>query len=198
MALRMMNVGYEDMLDTMSLEDLMANEAYAVYLNGMEDSINRALLRLADAGVLATEREEVPETRLVRERECIRIEEVAAPVDKRLVRLARYEGGHYYPYTPYLCEGTTVVVPFVCGAESRFVLVWQQEIPWVGPTTPDEVELPIGRDIATLIPYFVKSELYAEENPVAARDARELFEQALFRLERGEQASVLFWSKYCL
>ena len=64
--------------------------------------------------------------------------------------------------------------------------------------TPDSYVLPLDEEVAALIPYWIKSELYEEENFAAARSARNYFMEGVAALREAQGEGTRLVVKYGL
>ena len=176
-ALRLMFASYAEVTEASTVTELYQNPQYAPYLAGMEMSINRAMLRMQTLGLLSPARVVLQMTPVVTGAvatfdlgglpDLVGVEGLMCMADGEYTAQAyRWEGG------------TTLVVPlYRKGGE--YVLLYTRRLPLLTPMCPDEVELPIPDALAALVPYYVKSELYEEEDAVGAANARRYFEKGL-------------------
>ena len=175
-ALRLMFAGYDDILEEMTFSELYQSERYQPYVMSIDMGVNRAYSYLLSQQL-------VPIRRLVLPAGQERVDlSVLAP------DLGKVLGVEDEEMTPvvYWMEGTTIVVPFSIDRSLtvRYTPAWTR----VTNLTPDSYVLPLDEEVAALIPYWVKSELYEEENYAAARSARAYFMEgcAALRASRGE------------
>jgi len=74
-----------------------------------------------------------------------------------------------------------ILLPYM--GNGKFVLIYTPRLSRVSLISPERTEVLEGRDdIASLIPYYIKSELLYTEYPDDAKLARQLFEQGLNNL----------------
>lgn len=118
-ALKLMFTNQDNEIDTQDIDTLASDENYGDYLNNMNGSINRALVRLKSKGV-------------------------------------EYKGQRLTDKT-----------------NEAFDLSWEEEID--GEIT----KFSIDEALKELIPYFIKGELYEEDNPQQASIAKNYFEDAV-------------------
>lgn len=69
------------------------------------------------------------------------------------------------------------------GGYDRYEIRYKKSIPRVSQLTSDDKELDICDGLCGLLPYFVKSELLANEDESEARGAKEDFERGVFEYE---------------
>ena len=189
-----MNAAMGDDLEGLDVAELYQNPQYAFYLAGMEMSINRAMLRMQTLNAL-------PMGRVV----------LTAPVVTGSVatydlgRIADFAGvyevrantGDAYAAHAYRWEGgTTLVVPLYT-ADAEYVLLYRKKVPLLTPLCADDTTVDVPDELACLIPYYVKSEWYEDEDAAMAQRARTYFEKGVADYAaQSEYASPAFESKY--
>ena len=178
------------------LEILKSDPNFSDYLAAMPGAINRCFGVLENKGVLPTMQVDM----LLSQGEyrgpwykynlraittdCGAIERIAF-VDHR--------DGTYCDNCDYRRESEdNILLPFK--HEGKYILIYTPRLPRVGLISSESTEILEGRDdIASLIPYFVKSELLYAEHPDDAKLARQLFEEGLHSLvshKEGHQSKV--------
>ena len=85
-------------------------------------------------------------------------------------------------------EGNTIVLPKLKG-DDKYIVMYKPKIDRIALTAASNTEINIPNEVADLIPYFIKSELYEEDEPKLAVQARNIFEAMLEDLKRDEYAS---------
>lgn len=144
------------------------------YLIAMTGSINRCFGRIESKGILPHGRYEYRAPLSCTFQLRIPLPEEAA----RMISVWREgeEGGGLFRSVPFLGYGDSLLVQGVPGA--LYTLVYEPKIPRVSDADPDTREIAIPDEIAELIPLYIKSELYLEDEPSEAVQARNLFEAA--------------------
>ena len=65
------------------------------------------------------------------------------------------------------------------GAGEYYTVIYKPKLERITSITDDFVELPIPENIASHIPYFVKGDLYRDDEPNEASEARNWYEAAM-------------------
>ena len=185
-ALRLMFASYGDVLEAHTATQLADNPRYSPYMAAMVGSVNRALCTIQARGVMPTH-----SVRLAAP--CVSggvaTFNLAAIDDlDRVERVLAYTATGCSACS-YIWEGgTTLVVPL--WQQGDYVLVYSPRLSLLPTDCSDDAVLPVPEALAALIPYFVKSELYAEEDAADAALARRYFEQglAVYRPQEGHSA----------
>lgn len=181
-ALKLMFVSYTDDVGTETIEELMDQENYRPYLLGMKGSINRCLSDIENRRVLpvkslaldgelaqagrSSKRFDLPTDfydvcRVTAESDCI------------------YDGDH-----PYFMEGDTLLLRGM-DADTDYTLLYYPKIRRLTESASNEAELAgVPEEIAVLIPYFIKGDLYREDEPNEASEARNWYESGMASLMR--------------
>lgn len=180
-----MFAAYGDLTDEATLNELYQNPQYAPYLAGMEMSINRAVARMQTLGLL-------PPVRVVLANPVVTgsvatfnlggIEDFMA-VERVMVQTQDAYIAHAYSWE----GGTTLVVPLFSPDET-YVLLYRPYLRPLDSLSSDEEELAVPDALARLIPFYVKSELYEEDDASASERARHYFEVGLQQWAAQQEA----------
>jgi hypothetical protein len=92
--------------------------------------------------------------------------------------------------SPLFISDKVVMLPKCSRGE--YVIEYKPVIDPITPYTPNKAEIDMPDSIARLIPYFIKAELYEEDEPSASQKAMEIFENGLtrYKTERASQTMV--------
>lgn len=172
----------EDNLEE-TLNVIKSDPNFSDYFASMPGIINRCFGILENKGVLPTEQREVIVDRQTPSMQRFNLRELVS--NYRMLDRVAFEGknGESYAST---CEFTresdgVIVLPWM--GEGKYIFIYTPKIPRVNLLSPETTDiLPFTDDIASLIPYFIKSELLYTEHPDDAKLSRSLFEQALANL----------------
>lgn len=185
-ALKLMFAGYEDILEEMTFSELYQSERYQPYVMSVDMGVNRAYSYLLSQQLVPVKRIALPagEERVD-----------LSPLAPDLGKVLGVEDEDMTPVV-YWMEGTTLVVPFSIDRSLtvRYTPAWTR----VTNLTPDSYVLPLDEEVAALIPYWIKSELYEEENFAAARSARNYFMEGVAALREAQGEGTRLVVKYGL
>ena len=180
-ALKLMFAAYDHDYNSSELTDMKDGEAYRDYLINMPGSINRAFGVLERRGVL-------PPKSFVITGDGTTYDGVTVDMSEKVedfldVDRVSFKSvyGEYYPSCPYSREGDKIMLSRLHKGDTYTVFYR----PKISREYKDDTELStigIPDRIAELIPYFIKSELYREEDPEEATRARSLFDQGINEL----------------
>ncbi len=178
--LKLMFTNMNDDIDTDMLDRYMQDENYKGYLYAMPGAINRCFARIEERKVLPSR------TRLLKASEgkasnvYIRYDLSALINDFYTVERVVYESkdGEYNGDYDYIMEGSDIVLKRVNEGDS-YTVIYKPTITRVTITTPNETEIDIPEGIASYIPYYVKGDLFRDDEPNEASEARNWFEQSL-------------------
>ncbi len=176
-AIKLMFTNYAFDMGIDDLQLMISDENYGSYIVNMNGAIARALDRIENACVLPAKRyllseEDFEKSKYFKRFDLNKIEDFFA-IDRIT---AEYENGCYDGNVEYELQGDTLLLH---NSAADFTILYFPKIKTVSEKTSDNDEIWIPENIARLIPYFIKSELYQEEEPVLAADARNLFEASL-------------------
>lgn len=186
-ALRLMFATYSDTLKDNGEErsvDEMTEENYTQYLANMDGAINRCLKRLESVG--AVQRKTVAfilpftddEGKAVN---CGYVKK-ALPSDCRKVDRVVYSNSSTYYFDedhPFKILSGDIVLKAHSAGTYEIVYFPKVQIQVSYPSNFDLSQMGIGDEFAVLIPYYIKAELYEEDEPAQATQARNLFEALL-------------------
>lgn len=174
-ALRLMFASYGDDLEAHSATQLADDPRYAPYMAGMVGSINRAVLAMQGRGLLPAQCATLASPCVSDGTATFNLGGIAG-LDMVLRVLVYTAAG--CRACSYIWEGgTTLVVPL--WVEGTYVLVYTVRYTPLQADCEDDAALPIPDALAALVPYYIKSELFAEEDAEDAAMARRYFEQGL-------------------
>ena len=169
------------------LPSLMGTEAYGEYLIGMTGAINRCFSDIENKRALPTRAFVLPLA-----------EGVAGYVRYDLSRLLpdfretdsvvySASDGTYRSDVPYRAEGGVLSLPAIDTSCEAYTLIYRPQIARVTSFTDDGVEIDVPDNIAQLIPYFLKSELYREDEVSEAEKARVFYEQGMAAVRNSRE-----------
>lgn len=179
-SLKLMFASYDRDLALVSVDDLKADSAYRDYIYNMPPAINRAFAIIENKGVLReiakiynsenTERwqnvsvpEEIPSADGV-------LGGCLTRIDYRVLHQ-----GVRVAFSDIIGRSDgNVLLPSVIGGE-QYDVFYSPKIHRVTSETPENTDIPIPDELAALIPYYVKGELYREEDVGEADNARAWF-----------------------
>lgn len=188
-ALAIMFTNYENDLSEQDV-DLITDEGYRKYTVNMKACINRALMRIQRADVLPLKSFTI---------------DSATPCDNDgyqarynlnmlipdlfdIERIIFESACGYNPSVSFQTEaGTLVLIPLREG--ERYTVIYEPKVQRVALNALSSTEINIPDDIADIIPYFIKAELYEEDEPSLAAQARNIFEATLDSLKRNDRAA---------
>lgn len=182
----------------LDLAEAAGDQQYADYLNNMDGAINRCF------GVLEA-RKVVPARRhvLVESAEEYADEmefdfppqdsnEEDVPVDD-VQRVTIRGSAHYVPSCDYVVEGDKLIVWNRVRPGDKVSMIYYPVVPRLPMTDGDDAEVPLPEKIASLIPYYVKFDLFREDDAAEANTALQMFERGVSELtamQANHQTSV--------
>lgn len=182
-ALKLMFVSYSDDIGVENMDAFKGSENYRAYLVNMNGSIDRCLADIEKRCVLPVKTLElVPKSEPIHGY-MTRID-IDAPDFYEIERISKeslyeYDGNH-----PYMREGNTLLfTTFDTGAKYRLMYYPRVERT-VGLADADDIGLP--EEIAAFVPYFIKGDLFREDEPNEASEARNWYESAMLSVARPQ------------
>lgn len=188
-ALKLMFADYARDMSIESLPNLKEDENYATILNSMPGAINRCFGRLEDAKIVPLREICLDNSEGVSGYGRIRFD-LSKISDFLFVDRVIYEDELEYDGN---CDYTmeTNYIMLLKERAGAYSLVYVPAIERVTAGTDEDTDILLPERLAAIIPYYIKSELYAGDEPSIAAEARNLFEATLesFRLETGTKQS---------
>lgn len=184
-ALKLMLVTDTEEIRAADIERISDDDVYRPYLLGMIGAINRCLSDIEQRRVLPVcQRGLLPEE-ATRGRSTLRFA-LSGVADFFDVCRIVAEGDYTYDGdAPYYMEGKTLVLRGMDG-DVDYTLLYYPRLCRLSEDADNEAELAgVPEEIACLIPYFIKGDLYREDEPNEAGEARNWYESGMAALERG-------------
>ncbi len=173
-ALRLMFMGGAMNIGEDQLVDMLDDDTYGYYLSRMPGAIDRALSVIERRRVVPSKAYDLDTAEGQRRfdlRELI-------PDFYDVVRLICEDGYDYDEVADVRREGDVLVLPSV-EATARYTLLYLPTLRRVNAGTDDALELPLPEQIACLLPYAIKADLFRDDEPDEAEAARARFEVGL-------------------
>lgn len=183
-ALKIMFADYAGDISAENLENLGHDENYGKYLAAMPGAINRAYSRLEDCLVVPVKTFDLSMEAGVARGEKIVFDLGALISDFGAVdRVIAWGDYHYNSNADYIMEtSTTIAIP---NNGKNFTIVYHPLLTRITVGTKDDQEIELPDKIACLIPYFIKGDLFREDEPAEASEARNLFEASIAEISDG-------------
>lgn len=184
-ALQLMFTNYSDDIRTADVDD-MTNEEYLQYVVNMDAVINRCLGRFETAGVLAPGSVTFyHEDGTVGEYYAKYNLATLASGFASVLRVIHEDGTLYEPAIGYTMQGDTLVLPKLKDS-ATYTVLYNKRLTRVSIGAVSSTVVDAPNHLAELIPYFIKAELYEEDEPELASQARNIFEASLSTFIRDE------------
>lgn len=180
-AFKLMYAEYLDDLQIEHLENMKNDENFGRILCAMPGAINRCFMRIEESGVLPLKTYCLNDCY-----SCDRFNRLRFNLDditdfykiNRIIFENEYE---YDGNCNYIMEtNSNIVLP---KKEGLYTLVYHPTIRRITDNSLDTSEINIPDNIACIIPYFIKGDLFKEDEPSMATEARNLFEALLSSLK---------------
>ena len=180
-ALKLMFASYDHDFSVEDLASMKGAEAYRDHLINMPGSIDRAFGVLERRGVLPPKSHVITGNADTYDGVTVNMKEAVddfLDVDRVSFRSIY---GEYIPFYPFSREGDTVMMDKLSVGDT-YTVHYRPSIKRLRDSALDSDQAPVPDRIAELIPYFIKSELYREEDPEEASRAKSLFDQGVSEL----------------
>lgn len=186
-ALKIMFVNYNTDLTIDELDNAMQDENYGSYLVNMPGAINRCFSVLEERRVLPVKSFTLSPSQGLASGSFIRfnLEEIIEDYFD-IDRLVCEREGNYDGNADFRMEGSILVLPLI--DDEVYTVIYYPFIQRITSETDNEIELQIPNKIAAHIPYFIKGDLYRDDEPDEANEARNWFEAAIQSILDSRQA----------
>lgn len=178
-ALKLMFINMGDDITIDKLGTYEQDDTYNAYLVNMPGSVNRCLSALEGRGVLPSKSRVLEPSEGVASGAFIRFNLPDIIDDfydiERVV--SETSDGEYNGDCEYRTEGDTLVLDRE--DDIAYTLIYRPKVERVSSLTDNSKEIDIPENISSLIPYFVKGDLYRDDEPNEASEARNWFEQGI-------------------
>lgn len=156
------------------------DEIYSDYVVGMDMSILRAIDRMKSLGSIPTKTVKLP---------------VVQKSDYYNFGLSELKVNGELKSIKNIQENVCLETPFVI-FDNRIFAYLEKEITYFAEYVPsdfqviDEKEIELPDELARIIPYYIKADLYEEEEPSLASLSRNLFESYLEEYRQGNDTTT--------
>ena len=191
--LKLMFTNAGDDIDIDTLEKYAQDENYKGYLVNMPGAINRCFASIEGKRVLPSKSRTLQRKEALASGGYVRFD-IASLIPnffdiERVVR--ETSDGDYEGNCEYMTEGDTLVLKNYEEDDGvTYTVIYKPKIDRVTSSTDDNTEIDIPDDIAAYIPYFVKGDLYREDEPNEASEARNWYEQAMNEISSKKEWKV--------
>lgn len=179
-ALRLMFANADDILTSEDFGVYTNDEKYKIYLDAMNGAINRCLNDIKQRRVNDTITLDIPSDKLMPMGKYMysvflggltpKVLEV-----KRLVAIDKY--GKFNPNVNFHMIGNSII--FENDGAKTYTLEYYEDLPVITETSDNEQELRISSDIMALIPYYIKGDVFRDDEPSEASVARNFYESGM-------------------
>ena len=178
-ALKIMNINNDSVLVLENMDAILGEKRYAKYLNNMFNCINKAIDVINHKKVLQKERVEMANL-LIQQSGVNNRFDVSSIEDFMSVSRIVYEDeNNYQERVPFEREGKLIVISNKYLPEN-LIMVYDTKIENITASIRDTDDVPgLTDELARLIPYYIKFELYQEDEPDLALTARNTFDQGI-------------------
>lgn len=169
-----------------NLETYEGNESYSDLIRKMPGAINRGLDRMATLKKLPIKEHIL--TNGVNEGAYIVFNMKDVPNFRSVKRISFLSGDRLINNIDFLYEGKSIIIPNNY-TDGKLKLYYYPSAPAVSREMGNDEEINIPDELARLLPYYVKSDIWESEEPAIASQARNKFESALEEITLNEEDS---------
>ena len=181
-ALKLMFVNAQDEINTEWLEVYADDETYRSYLSNMQGSMNRCLSNIEEKRILPSRSKTLLYEDGSKSGAFIRFDLKTLIDDYFDLERVVYEtdSGDYCADCEYRREGDVIVLPFFEKNEGiTYTVIYKPKLRRVSLASENSDEIDLPESIACYVPYYLKGELYRDDEPNEAAEARNQFEQLM-------------------
>ena len=179
-ALRVMFVNGSTDIAADNLVDYIGDDTYGYYLVNMPGAINRCFSSLEEKGVLPVKTYALNPSEALASGSFLRFDLASLIDDFFDIERVVYENDNeeYIGDYEYRREGSVIVLANI-GEGERYTVLYKPKLERITASTENTYEIPIPDNIASHIPYFIKGDLYRDDEPNEASEARNWYEAAM-------------------
>lgn len=178
-ALKIMNINNDSVLVLENMDAILGEKRYAKYLNNMFNCINKAIDVINHKKILPQNRIEMSELEVNQGAINNRFDVSSIRDFMSISRIVYEDSNGYRERIPFEREGNMVVVPNKYLPE-YLAMVYNTKIENITDNIADTDDVPnLSDELARLIPYYIKFELYQEDEPDLALTAKNTFDQGI-------------------
>ena len=176
-ALKLMFADYVENMSIENLKDIQEDANFAGIVAAMPGAINRCYSRLEDSKVIPLKQALLNKSQGVESKAGIRFNLVELLKDFGSIDrvICENENGYNGNYDYIMETESTILLPL----QEEYTIVYSPIVNRVTNGTDNETEIDLPDKIASIIPYYIKGDLFREDEPAEAGEARNLFEGAL-------------------
>lgn len=179
-ALKLMNLTDKN-IDAEDLEELQADPNCSDYLFKMNGAIQRGLDRIVNSGKMPSKSVVLENGEKVGSMH-YRFDLTQIPDFSSVVRVTGEEWGEYKHSFPYQTESYGVILVRTSDSQADIRLIYRPKAPDItGLADTDELLIP--DELARILPYYIKGDLYQEDEPSLADNAMLTFERLLASID---------------
>ena len=178
-ALKIMNINNDSVLVLENMDAILGEKRYAKYLNNMFNCINKAIDVINHKKILPQNRIEMSELEVKQGAINNRFDVSSIHDFMSISRIVYEDSNGYRERIPFEREGNLVVVPNKYLPE-YLAMVYNTKIENITDNIADTDDIQnLSDELARLIPYYIKFELYQEDEPDLALTAKNTFDQGI-------------------
>ena len=185
-ALKIMFADYTSDIDIDDLQELKTDENYGRYLSSMPGAINRCFSRIENSNATPLKKVTLQKSSGTVANGRIRFDLSSLFSDFGRVDRIIYETKYdYNGNCDYIMETDSIII--LEEKDEDYILIYSPMLARITNSTDDNTEIQLSDKVACLIPYFIKGDLFREDEPIEASEARNLFEASLEALNNEIQ-----------
>ena len=179
-ALKLMFASYEYIVAE-NIADYYDDTNLNDYLYKMNDSINRCFDRLLSDELAPKKVVDLDDLTTEDDGNYITLDLTTITDFYEIDRVIYTYNGYYESNCEYLLEGDTL---FLTSKNGTYKLVYTKTMPYIDDSVADTETIDLPNEVLRLIPYFIKGELYEEDDANLAANAMNIFEGRLLTLKK--------------
>ena len=191
-ALRIMNINNDSVLLLERIDSMINEKKYAKYLHNITKSINKAIDYINHRKVSSQHSINMSDLSITYGAKNNRFDVSTIPNFMSVARIVYEDSNNYLEKVPYDKIGNLIALSKIYQPEN-LTLIFDVKIPSVTDAIGDDDEVPgLSDELARLIPYYIKFDLYQEDEPDLAMNSKATFEQGVEALRTYDEPQDVF------
>jgi hypothetical protein len=167
-----------------NFETLKEDPNFAGYLNSMNGAINRSFDKIKS---LKKQPKEIHEVDTTLTTGFLRVDTTTIPNYDRVIRVTYESETEYLGNVDYMMEGKYILLKDKL-EEAKYRIIYSKKMPYITSATTDATEIALPDELLRIIPFYIKYNLYEEDEPELAARAKNEFDEGLLLYEEDVQS----------
>lgn len=167
-----------------NFETLKEDPNFAGYLNSMNGAINRSFDKIKS---LKKQPKDIHEVETTGAYGILRVDTTTITNYDRVMRITYENERGYLGNVSYMFEGKNILLQDKA-EEGTYRIIYAIKMPYITSSTSNETEIELPNELLRIIPYYIKYDLYEEDEPELAARAKNSFDEGLLLYQEDTQS----------